>query len=94
MTDIITLLSETFAVLMNLPSPTYGLYLLSFIFAFSIALSVALHTKNHYIGLITFFGTLFIFSLLGGFPLWAIAVPIVIVLFLFSLYRFRIGGQE
>ncbi len=61
-------------------SPTLALYLHVFVFAFAIGLSLTLKTKNPLAGVVGFLGTLLVFAMLDAFPLWIIAIPLILVL--------------
>jgi hypothetical protein len=56
------------------------LYMFSFLFAVFFAIIIAVRFNRPMAGLLTFVLALFIFSLLGMFPLWVLALPVVLII--------------
>jgi len=72
-------------------SPTNTVYLFSFFFAVFFALVAGVGTGRAMVGVIAFAGSLFMFSLMGSFPLWVLALPAIILIFVFYYAR---GGED
>jgi len=69
-------------------TPEAALYLFVMVFAVGIGASLGMKFSNVWAGLIGFMGTLLMFAALDAFPLWIIAVPLVLVM----LITFYIKG--
>ncbi len=65
--------------LFGLP-PVLSLYFFVFIFSVAIGLSLGIKTREPWAGLFGFIGALFMFAIIGAFPLWILIIPIVIVI--------------
>ncbi len=63
--------------LFGLP-PVLSLYFFVFIFSVAIGLSLGIKTHEPWAGILGFIGSLFMFALIGGFPLWILIIPIII----------------
>jgi hypothetical protein len=79
---------EGVAVMFGL-SPEATLYLFVLTFAVGLGVSLGMRFGNVWMGIIGFIGTLLMFSMLDAFPLWIIAVPMVIV----AVITFYIRGD-
>ena len=58
-------------------SPANAVYLYVFLFAVFFGIVAALRSGRPVVGVYSFFGFLFIMSLLGAFPLWIVVLPII-----------------
>ncbi len=65
--------------LFGLP-PVLSLYFFAFIFSVAIGLSLGIKTHEVWAGIFGFIGALFMFALIGAFPLWILIIPIIFVL--------------
>lgn len=81
---------EGVAVMFSM-SPEATLYMFVFVIACGLGLSVGLRFYNVWAGVIAFMGTLITFAMLDAFPLWLIAMPVVLII-LVSFYMSNSGG--
>lgn len=72
-------------------SPENTVYLFAFLFSVCFAIIAGVRTGRPMVGLVIFFVSLFAFSLLGAFPLWIVALPVIIIIF---IGRYAFGGGE
>lgn len=63
-------------------SNTAALYFMALLFSLFIGIYAYQKTQNGLAAVAGFFGSLFIFSLFDAFPLWILALPIVLIIFL------------
>ena len=59
-----------------------ALYLMALLFSLFIGLVAYRETQSGWAAVAGFFGSLFVFSLFDAFPLWMLALPVVLVIFL------------
>ena len=69
---------------------TPAAWLTSLLFSLLVGIFLASKTRNSMIGLIGFMGTLFLFSFFGLFPLWILALPIILLITLYA----KVGGKD
>ena len=63
--------------------PDFTVYFLSFLFAVFFAIVAGVASGRPMAALGAFFGSLFIFAIIGSFPIWIIGMGIVILIFVF-----------
>lgn len=61
-------------------SPEMAVYFFALMFSVMIGIALGVKAGKPFIGLIGFLGTLTTFTFLGAFPLWILAIPLVIVI--------------
>lgn len=88
-TDFVT--STGMDLFFSLP-PDFTVYYLSFFFAVFFAIVAGVASGRVMVGLAAFLGVLFIFSLIGSFPIWIVGMVTVILAFVF--YYGNEGGEE
>lgn len=65
----------------------YAMYLMVFFIASFVAIAVIEFTKKPVAGVVAFFGTLFTASLIGAFPVWVLAFPLVIIIMVLNFAK-------
>lgn len=83
--------AEPFGI-MWMMTPEQAVYFLAFIFSVAIGGSLGFRFNKPYAGLIGFLASLGGFALIGAFPLWIVALPLIIIL-LISYYAHQGEGQ-
>lgn len=79
--DLFTGIAQGYGVMLGL-DPTSGLYLMTFLIAIFFGIVAGGMTKRPFVGLGAFVGSLFLFALIGLFPLWLLILPVVAVILL------------
>ena len=85
----IEIVATSIASLFGNISIAFAMALFSFILSAFVAVTLGLYLRNGILSLSAFFITLFIFGIFGWFPLWIVALPIVILILIFSS-----GGRD
>lgn len=79
-TDFVT--STGMDLFFSLP-PDFTVYFLSFLFAVFFAIVLGVASRKPMVGLASFMGALFFFSMIGSFPIWIVGMVLVIMIFVF-----------
>lgn len=65
-------------------SPTNAVYLFAFLFSVMFGIIGGVRTERPIVGAVIFFVSLFAFAIMGAFPLWILALPVIILILLYS----------
>lgn len=64
-------------------SPVFTVYLFSFFFSVFMAIVLGVATGKPLVGVATLILMLGLFAMIGSFPLWIVAIPLVILIFVY-----------
>jgi len=65
-------------------SPANTVYLFAFLFSVFFGIIAGVRSGRPLVGVGTFIGVLFLFAVLDAFPLWILALPLVVMLVLYT----------
>lgn len=68
-------------------SPEFTVYFMTFMLSVLIGIMVTIKTENVMAGLISFLGALTVFAVMDAFPLWIVAVPLVIIMLTYYYFN-------
>ena len=78
MADAFTTLAQNIGVFYGL-SPENGVIFLALFFSVFVGIVAGVRTRSGKIGAMSFMAVLFMFAILGWFPLWVLLLPLVVV---------------